>query len=167
MSRWSLRSVFRVRLSKIVDDAERAHPRYEITRNGHRTAVLLAADDFDAMQETIAVLSDQELLSSHLQGVVELSEDDSSKPTTPTQHDTVTAAAKPKRKASSVNWDVDVLDGLRAAAHYLPHIPESGLRSLSDIVNTAAREKVAELESAYNNGEPFPRVGRLSAGRKP
>lgn len=89
------------------------------------------------------------------------------KTATPQQDDATTEAAKPKRKASSVNWDVDVLDGLRAAAHHLPHIPESGLRSLSDIVNTAAREKVAELESTYNNGKPFPRVGRLSAGRKP
>ena len=67
----------RARLSKIVDDAEHTHARYEITRNGHRAAVLLAADDFDALQETIAVLSDQELLTSHLHGVVELTEGDS------------------------------------------------------------------------------------------
>ena len=64
----------RARLSKIVDDAEQTHARYEITRNGHRAAVLLAADDFDALQETIAVLSDQELLTSHLRGVAELPE---------------------------------------------------------------------------------------------
>ena len=67
----------RARLSKIVDDAEQTHARYEITRNGHRAAVLLAADDFDALQETIAVLSDQELLTSHLRGVAELPEGDS------------------------------------------------------------------------------------------
>lgn len=67
----------RTRLSKIVDDAEQTHARYEITRNGRRAAVLLAADDFDALQETIAVLSDQELLTSHLCGVAEISEGDS------------------------------------------------------------------------------------------
>ena len=100
-------------------------------------------------------------------GVAEVPEGGGSKMATPQHGETITDAAKPKRKASSGNWDVDVLDGLRAAAHHLPHIPESGLRSLSDIVNTAAREKVAELESAHNDGEPFPRVGRLSAGRKP
>lgn len=67
----------RARLSKIVDDAEQTHARYEITRNGHRAAVLLAAADFDALQEAIAVLSDQELLTSHLRGVAELAEGDS------------------------------------------------------------------------------------------
>ncbi|WP_240931003.1 MULTISPECIES: type II toxin-antitoxin system Phd/YefM family antitoxin [Nocardiaceae] len=67
----------RARLSNIVDDAERTHARYEITRNGHRVAVLLGADDFDALQETIAVLSDQELLASHVQGQTELTKGDS------------------------------------------------------------------------------------------
>ena len=66
----------RARLSKIVDDAERTHARYEITRNGHRAAVLLGAEDFDSMQETIAVLSDQELLMSHVQGLAEFAEGD-------------------------------------------------------------------------------------------
>ncbi|WP_328812261.1 type II toxin-antitoxin system Phd/YefM family antitoxin [Rhodococcus sp. NBC_00297] len=66
----------RARLSKIVDDAERTHERYDITRNGHRAAVLLGADDFDALQETIAALSDQELLTSHIQGAAELEHGD-------------------------------------------------------------------------------------------
>ena len=66
----------RTRLSQIVDDAERTHARYEITRNGHPAAVLLGAEDFDSMQETIAVLSDQELLTSHVQGLLELADGD-------------------------------------------------------------------------------------------
>jgi len=55
-------------LSKLVDAATSTHERFEITRNGHRAAVLLSADDFDALQETISVLSDAALLNDHLEG---------------------------------------------------------------------------------------------------
>ncbi|MEP6463729.1 MAG: type II toxin-antitoxin system Phd/YefM family antitoxin, partial [Frankiaceae bacterium] len=43
--------------------------RFEITRNGRRAAVLLSADDYDALQETITVLSDAELLAAHQDGL--------------------------------------------------------------------------------------------------
>lgn len=62
----------RASLSKIVTDAERTHERYEITRNGHRAAVLLGADDYDALEETLAVLADQDLLRDHLTGLAEI-----------------------------------------------------------------------------------------------
>jgi prevent-host-death family protein len=58
----------RSQLSKLIDQAASTHERFEITRNGRRTAVLLSADDYDAMQETIAVLSDAALLSAHREG---------------------------------------------------------------------------------------------------
>ena len=58
----------RSQLSKLIDQAASTHERFEITRNGHRTAVLLSADDYDAMQETIAVLSDTALLAAHREG---------------------------------------------------------------------------------------------------
>ncbi len=58
----------RSQLSKLIDQAASTHERFEITRNGHRTAVLLSADDYDAMQETIAVLSDAALLTAHREG---------------------------------------------------------------------------------------------------
>ena len=58
----------RSQLSKLIDQAASTHERFEITRNGHRTAVLLSADDYDAMQETIAVLSDAALLAAHREG---------------------------------------------------------------------------------------------------
>jgi antitoxin YefM len=58
----------RAQLSKLIDQAASTHERFEITRNGHRTAVLLSADDYDAMQETIAVLSDTALLAAHRDG---------------------------------------------------------------------------------------------------
>ncbi|OUS96265.1 type II toxin-antitoxin system Phd/YefM family antitoxin [Rhodococcus sp. NCIMB 12038] len=62
----------RAQLSRLVDEAERTHERFEITRNGHRAAVLLGADDYDALRETIAVLSDTDLLAAHLAGTVEV-----------------------------------------------------------------------------------------------
>jgi prevent-host-death family protein len=62
----------RAQLSKLVEEAGATHERVEITKNGRRAAVLLSADDYDAIMETIAVLSDSELLSDHLRGVSEL-----------------------------------------------------------------------------------------------
>lgn len=67
----------RAQLSRLVDEASTTHERIEITKNGHRAAVLLGADDYDALQETIAVLSDQELLRDHYQGLDELRRHDS------------------------------------------------------------------------------------------
>lgn len=58
----------RAQLSRLVDAAVSTHERFEITRNGRRTAVLLSADDYDAIQETIAVLSDPALLAAHVEG---------------------------------------------------------------------------------------------------
>jgi len=58
----------RAQLSKLLDAATGTHERFEITRNGRRAAVLLSADDFDALQETIAVLSDPVLLAAHRDG---------------------------------------------------------------------------------------------------
>ena len=58
----------RSQLSKLIDEASRTHERFEITRNGRRAAVLLSSDDYDALQETITVLSDAELLAAHREG---------------------------------------------------------------------------------------------------
>lgn len=62
----------RAKLSKLVEEAARTHERFEITRNGQRAAVLLGADDFDALRETIAVLADAELIRDHLEGLAAL-----------------------------------------------------------------------------------------------
>lgn len=64
----------RAQLSRLVDEASTTHERIEITKNGHRAAVLLGVDDYDAMRETIAVLSDQELLRDHYRGLDDLRE---------------------------------------------------------------------------------------------
>lgn len=62
----------RAQLSKLVEDAATTHERFEITRNGRRAAVLLSADDYDVMQETISVLSDPALLAAHGTGQAEI-----------------------------------------------------------------------------------------------
>jgi antitoxin YefM len=62
----------RANFSKIVDAATKTHERFEITRNGGRVAVLLGADDLDAMVETIAVLGDSELLAELREGLNDL-----------------------------------------------------------------------------------------------
>jgi antitoxin YefM len=66
----------RANLSKLIDQADTTHERIEITKNGRRVAILLGADDFDALQETIAVLSDSDLLASHLAGLSEFDRGD-------------------------------------------------------------------------------------------
>jgi prevent-host-death family protein len=58
----------RAQLSRLIDEATTTHERFEITRNGRRAAVLLSADDYDTLQETITVLSDAELLADHREG---------------------------------------------------------------------------------------------------
>ncbi|MEX2291019.1 MAG: type II toxin-antitoxin system Phd/YefM family antitoxin [Mycobacteriales bacterium] len=58
----------RAQLSRLIDDAASTHERFEITRNGRRAAVLLSADDYDTLQDTIAVLSDADLLAAHVDG---------------------------------------------------------------------------------------------------
>jgi antitoxin YefM len=67
----------RSQLSRLIEAAASTHERFEITRNGRRTAVLLSADDYDALQETIAVLSDAALLAAHRDGEAAIEAGDS------------------------------------------------------------------------------------------
>jgi len=66
----------RAQLSRLVEEASSTHERFEITRNGQRVAVLLGADDYDALRETIAVLADHDLLREHLAGIETLKQSD-------------------------------------------------------------------------------------------
>ncbi len=52
----------RANLSRLVDEAVRTHERIEVTRQGRRAAVILSADDYDSLMETLAILSDQETM---------------------------------------------------------------------------------------------------------
>jgi prevent-host-death family protein len=62
----------RAQLSKLVHEASTTHERIEITKNGHRAAVLMGIDDYDAMRDTIDVLCDHDLLRTHLRGQQDL-----------------------------------------------------------------------------------------------
>ncbi|CAJ1495021.1 type II toxin-antitoxin system Phd/YefM family antitoxin [[Mycobacterium] kokjensenii] len=52
----------RANLSKLVDEAVRTHQRVEVTRQGRRAVVILSAEDYDSLMETLDVLSDSELV---------------------------------------------------------------------------------------------------------
>ncbi len=62
----------RATFSKLVESASSTHERFEVTRNGRRAAVLLGADDFDALLETLTVLGDSALVTSIRDGLAEL-----------------------------------------------------------------------------------------------
>jgi prevent-host-death family protein len=66
----------RAQLSRLVEEASSTHERFEITRDGQRVAVLLGADDYDALHETIAVLADADLQRDHLVGIETLKQSD-------------------------------------------------------------------------------------------
>lgn len=61
----------RAQFSKLVDSASTTHERFVVTRNGRRAAVLLGADDYDALMETVAILTDQEAVRTIQAGVAE------------------------------------------------------------------------------------------------
>ncbi|HUR23917.1 MAG TPA: type II toxin-antitoxin system Phd/YefM family antitoxin [Acidimicrobiales bacterium] len=62
MATEALRTV-KDRLSEYVDRVQRHHERVVITRNGTPAAVLISADDLEALEETLDVLSDRAALA--------------------------------------------------------------------------------------------------------
>lgn len=54
----------RSRLSELLDDLEQRHEHVLITRNGRPSAVLLSAEEFETLEETLEILQDQELLQA-------------------------------------------------------------------------------------------------------
>lgn len=61
----------RANLSRLIDEAVRTHQRIEITRNGARAAVVLSADDFDSLMETLDILADADLVGELHQAQLE------------------------------------------------------------------------------------------------
>jgi antitoxin YefM len=61
MTTEALRTV-KDRFSEYVDRVEREHERVIVTRNGRPAAVLLSVDDLEALEETLAILSDAVLM---------------------------------------------------------------------------------------------------------
>lgn len=52
------------RLSEVVERLEREHGRVVITKHGRPAAVMLSIADLESLEETLAILSDPELMRS-------------------------------------------------------------------------------------------------------
>ena len=62
----------RANLSKLIESAVATHERFEVTRNGDRVAVLLSADDYDSLLETVDILSRPEEVAALQRGLADL-----------------------------------------------------------------------------------------------
>ncbi|AOX47362.1 prevent-host-death protein [Microbacterium sp. BH-3-3-3] len=62
----------RANLSKLVESAVTTHERFDVTRNGDRVAVLLSADDYDALLETVDILSRPDEVAAVREGLADL-----------------------------------------------------------------------------------------------
>ncbi|MCU1479287.1 MAG: relB [Subtercola sp.] len=62
----------RANFSRIVESAATTHERFEVTKNGGRAAVLLGADDYDSLIETVELLSDSESIEAIRVGIREV-----------------------------------------------------------------------------------------------
>jgi antitoxin YefM len=62
----------RADFSRVVESAATKSERFEVTRNGVRVAVLLGADDYDSLLETVALLADPETMASVAAGLQDL-----------------------------------------------------------------------------------------------
>jgi len=60
MSRVLPLSEVKAKFSEVVDEVVATHERVTVTRNGRPVAVLVSTDDLEAIEETIAILSDPE-----------------------------------------------------------------------------------------------------------
>ncbi|HEY7951389.1 MAG TPA: type II toxin-antitoxin system Phd/YefM family antitoxin [Solirubrobacteraceae bacterium] len=54
----------RTRLSELFDEVERQQEHVIITRNGHPAAVVVSADEYEALEETLEILNDEETLAA-------------------------------------------------------------------------------------------------------
>lgn len=62
----------RARFSQLIESAASTHERFEITKNGERVALLIGADDFDSLIETLEILANREETREILEGMREL-----------------------------------------------------------------------------------------------
>ena len=54
----------RANLTELLDDLEDRHEHVLITRNGRPSAVMLSADEYESLEETLDVLQDKDLLDA-------------------------------------------------------------------------------------------------------
>lgn len=59
----------RANFSKLVEAASTTHERFEVTRNGDRAVVLMSADDYDALLDTLDILSDVDEVQAIQEGI--------------------------------------------------------------------------------------------------
>lgn len=65
-------STVKARLSELVDRVAREQERIVVTRNGRPAAVLVSPEDLDSLEETLAIMSDPELVADIREGVAAL-----------------------------------------------------------------------------------------------
>jgi antitoxin YefM len=61
MSTQSLASV-KAHLSAVVDSVHETHERVTVTKNGVPTVVVVAVEDLESLEETLAILSDEDTM---------------------------------------------------------------------------------------------------------
>ena len=71
MTRLSLAEA-QANLSNLVEAVLTTHERFELTRNGERVAVLLGADDYDSLLETLDILSSPDEVEAIRTGLAEV-----------------------------------------------------------------------------------------------
>ncbi len=54
----------RSNLTELLDDVEDRHEHVLITRNGRPSAVILSANEYESLEETLEILEDKELLEA-------------------------------------------------------------------------------------------------------
>ena len=65
----------KAKLSQLVADIAATDEEVTITKNGQATAVLVSYEEFESWQETLAVLSDQELVKEIHTGIQQLKQE--------------------------------------------------------------------------------------------
>jgi antitoxin YefM len=70
-------SYVKAHLSEIADRVEGQQERVVVTRNGRAAAVLVSPDDLESLEETLAVLSDPELMRQIREGEAAIDAGDS------------------------------------------------------------------------------------------
>ncbi len=67
---------FRTRLSELLSDVADRRDHVLITRNGKPAAVLVAPDEYEALEESAEILSDPDALAALEAGLAELSREE-------------------------------------------------------------------------------------------
>lgn len=65
-------SEVKMKLSSLVEAVNTADEEILITRNGRPTAVLISAEEFEGLKETLAVRSDEDLMKEIREGIAAL-----------------------------------------------------------------------------------------------